>query len=89
MLYVLDPEPWLFGLTTLFAYQAFGYYARASEAASAEAVFHRTYIVGVGHAKAAFFVAQQTHHVRGEEDAWLCCCRLGTASAEYALAIYE
>ena len=41
------------------------------------------------HAKAAFFVAQQTHHVRGEEDAWLCCCRLGTASAEYALAIYD
>ena len=54
MVYVLDPEPFLFGLAALFAFQAAGYYPHLDEAASAEAVFQRTYVVGIGHAAAGF-----------------------------------
>jgi len=56
LLYVLDPEPILFGLAALFAYQASGYNQRAEEASCAEALFHRMIVVGVGHDRADYSV---------------------------------
>ena len=50
VVYVLDPEPMLFGAAALFAYGQAPY----GNSGTAEAAYRRMYIVGVGHADAAF-----------------------------------
>lgn len=53
ILYVLDPEPSLFGAAALHAYSGSGYFASAPEAAP-EARYRRLCVVGVGHAREAY-----------------------------------
>ena len=53
VLYVLDPEPVLFGAACLHVYAGSGYFAAAPEA-SAERGFRRLHVVGIGHAREAF-----------------------------------
>lgn len=47
ILYVLDPDPLLFGAAALFAYAQAGYYA--SNTTHSESVYRRMIVVGVGH----------------------------------------
>lgn len=51
VIYVLDPEPILFGAAALFAFSQAAY---GSVPGSVEAVFRRVYVVGVGHAADSF-----------------------------------
>lgn len=51
VLYVLDPEPILFGAATLFAFAQAAY---GSTPGTVESVFRRMYVVGVGHAASSF-----------------------------------
>ena len=53
ILYVLDPEPSLFGAAALHAYSGSGYFASAPEAAP-EARYRRLCVVGIGHAREAY-----------------------------------
>lgn len=53
VLYVLDPEPLLFGAAALFAYGTHGYFAGASDELP-EHTFGRLQIVGVGHVASDF-----------------------------------
>ena len=50
VVYVLDPEPMLFGAAALFAYGQAPY----GTPGTAEAAYRRMYIIGVGHSDAAF-----------------------------------
>lgn len=52
ILYVLDPEPILFGAAALFAYGQVGYYP--SDTTHSESVYRRMVVVGVGHCAEAF-----------------------------------
>lgn len=52
VLYVLDPEPMMFGAAALFAFAQAAYGAHAP--GSVEAVFCRMHVVGVGHAAGSF-----------------------------------
>mmetsp|Transcript_35374 Transcript_35374/g.101734 ORF Transcript_35374/g.101734 Transcript_35374/m.101734 type:complete len:350 (+) Transcript_35374:43-1092(+) len=52
ILYVLDPEPLLFGMAALFSYAQAGYYPMAE--GNAEAQFRRLFVVGVGHSSSSF-----------------------------------
>ena len=53
VLYVLDPEPILFGACCLHTYAGAGYFANAPSDAP-ESVFRHLHIVGIGHAVAAY-----------------------------------
>ena len=53
ILYVLDPEPSLFGAAALHAYSGSGYYASAPPSAP-EARYRRIVVVGVGHARESY-----------------------------------
>lgn len=52
VLYVLDPEPLLFGAAALFAFAQAGYFGEAE--GTEEAMFRRLYVVGVGHSAGSF-----------------------------------
>ena len=56
VLYVLDPEPVLFGVAALFTYGTSGYFPAA---ATPEATFRRLHVVGIGHAAGAFSAGAQ------------------------------
>ena len=51
VLYVLDPEPVLFGAAALHCYAGCGYFASGR---GPEAAFHRLYVVGIGHEASSF-----------------------------------
>jgi hypothetical protein len=53
ILYVLDPEPILFGAAALHAFAGSTYY-RSAPLVVPESLYHRLYIVGVGHAPEEF-----------------------------------
>ena len=53
VLYVLDPEPVLFGAACLHVYAGSGYFAGAPETA-AESSFRSLAVIGIGHAREAF-----------------------------------
>ena len=52
ILYVLDPEPVLFGVAALHSYSGTGYFAKVLDAP--EASYRRLYVVGVGHSRELF-----------------------------------
>ena len=56
VLYVLDPEPVLFGAACLHCYAGAGYYARVPTT-SAEGGFRCTHVVGIGHSVGSSFAA--------------------------------
>lgn len=52
ILFVLDPEPVLFGVAALHSYSGTGYFAQVLDAP--EAAYRRLYVVGVGHSRESF-----------------------------------
>ena len=53
VVYVLDPEPVLFGAAALHCYAASGYYSRVPTGVP-EALYSRIHVVGIGHEAASF-----------------------------------
>ena len=53
VLYILDPEPVLFGAACLHCYAGTGYF-QASAESEPESAFRRIFVVGVGHARSDY-----------------------------------
>ena len=67
VLYVLDPEPILFGAACLACYAGGGYFASAHSDAP-ERVFHNLHVVGIGHRSADFSANPRSWDVAGLRD---------------------
>ena len=66
VLYVLDPEPILFGAACLHAYAGAGYYGSAQFVP--EHLYRRLHIVGIGHAATSYSANEKTWDTRQLRD---------------------
>ena len=63
IVYVLDPEPVLFGAAALFAYSSMGYFASAGSSVP-ETSYRRLHVIGIGHRTSDFLADGQARALK-------------------------